>query len=407
MATGDASELCGAIRRLRLSDWCFGVPGPPSAGNKQLSQSAQLAMIAADRSPKRKPSTTKRTDRVYMSLTELEHTEQPEPQPVIAPAFPPELNGIDLKGDLVGAYLGNANLAGVDLSGRDLTGADLAGADLSESKLNGACLRDAILVEAKLEETQLLGADLTGADLTNAYAFSAMFGRSDLTNAVLFNANLDDATLSHADLTGADLRTANLRGARLRDATLSTADFSRADMTGVDLTGAIVDRAIFRDTDLSRSRVKSVTGSSSADWIGVDILDADFAGAYMVRRAIMDQNYLYEFRHKSRLNGVIYRIWSITSDCGRSFARWVLWTGAIAAVFAIAYSFVEVDYGDYETWLSPMYYSIVTMTTLGYGDAVPASTAAQLVAMIEVLIGYIMLVGVLSIFATKMGRRAE
>jgi voltage-gated potassium channel Kch len=68
---------------------------------------------------------------------------------------------------------------------------------------------------------------------------------------------------------------------------------------------------------------------------------------------------------------------------------------------------VDVDYGDYETWLSPMYYSIVTMTTLGYGDAVPASTGAQLVAMFEVLIGYIMLGGVLSIFATKMGRRAE
>lgn len=342
-----------------------------------------------------------------MSLTELEHTEEPEAQPLAAPAFPPELDGIDLDGDLVGAYLSNANLTGVDLSGRDLTGADLAGADLSDCKLNGACLRDAILVEAVLDETQLLGADLTGADLTSAHAFSVMLGRSDLTNAVLFNATLNDATLSHANLSGADLRTTNLKGARLRDATLNGADFSRAEMEGVDLTGADVDSAIFRDTNLSRSRVKAVTGYSTADWIGVDMLDADFAGAYMVRRAIMDQNYLYEFRHKSQLNAAIYRLWSITSDCGRSFARWVLWTGVIAALFAVAYSFVTVDYGDYETWLSPLYYSVVTMTTLGYGDALPASVAAQVVAMIQVLIGYIMLGGVLSIFATKMGRRAE
>ena len=309
--------------------------------------------------------------------------------------------------NLIRADLSGINLSKTKLKGVNLIDANLRGANLSEAKLNGACLRDAIMVEAKLEETQLLGADLTGADLTNAQAFSAMFGRSDLTNAILFNATMDDATLSHANLTGADLRTANLKGARLRDATLAGADFSRAEMEGVDLTGADVDRAIFRDTDLSRSRVKAVIGYTTADWIGVDMLDADFAGAYMVRRAIMDQNYLYEFRHKSQLNAAIYQLWSITSDCGRSFARWVLWTGVIAALFAVAYSFVEVDYGDYETWLSPLYYSIVTMTTLGYGDALPASTGAQVVAMIQVLIGYIMLGGVLSIFATKMGRRSE
>jgi uncharacterized protein YjbI with pentapeptide repeats len=344
-----------------------------------------------------------------MYPAETEQMEMPTVLPGLS-ALAASLGGgdvADLDGDLVGAYLAGENLAGADLSGRDLTGADLAGADLSKCRLNGAILRDAILVDAILEETQLLGADLTGADLTNANAFSAMLGRSDLTDAVLFNATLNDATFSHANLTGADLRTANLKGARLREATLVRTDFSRASMQGADLTQSDVDHAIFRDTDLSRSRVKAVTGYSTADWIGIDILDADFAGAYMVRRTIMDQNYLYEFRHKNRLNSYVYILWSLTSDCGRSFARWVLWTGVIAALFAVAYGFVDIDYGDYETALSPLYYSIVTMTTLGYGDALPASLGGQIVAMIQVLIGYIMLGGVLSIFATKMGRRAE
>lgn len=178
-------------------------------------------------------------------------------------------------------------------------------------------------------------------------------------------------------------------------------------MHGADLTRANVDHAIFRDTDISRARVNAMTGYETTDWIGVDILDADFAGAYMVRRSIMDQNYLYEFRHKNRLSSIVYQIWRITSDCGRSFVRWTLLTGIIASLFAIAYGFVDIDYGDYETSLSPLYYSIVTMTTLGYGDVTPASTAAQVVVMIQVLIGYVMLGGVLSIFATRMGRRAE
>ncbi len=342
-----------------------------------------------------------------MSLSQLNSLEGPPDPDADAPKFPPENPDIDLEGDLVGAYLAGANLAGIDLSGKDLTGADLSGANLSQARLIGTCLRDAILVDAAIDEAQFLGADLTGADLTNVNGFSVMMGRANLTEAILFNGQLDDATFSHADLTGADLRTANLKGARFREATLIHADMSRANMSGVDLTMADVDGAIFRDTDITRSRVKAVVGYSTADWIGVDILDADFAGAYIVRRAIMDQNYLYEFRTKNRLNSYVYKLWWLTSDCGRSFGRWVLWTGAIAVLFAFLYGFVDIDYGDYETSLSPLYYSVVTMTTLGYGDVLPASTSGQIVAMIQVVIGYVMLGGVLSIFATKMGRRAE
>lgn len=342
-----------------------------------------------------------------MDTAHQEVQDDPEGLSPVAPAFPPEGAPIDLESNLIGACLVNADLSGVDLSGRDLTGADLSGADLSQARLNGACLRNAILTDAVLDEAQMLGADLANADLTNAHGFSVMMGRADLTNASLFNGRFDDATFSHANLTGADLRTANLEGARFREATLVHTDLSRARMAGVDLTEADVTEAVFRDTDITRSRVKAVTGYSSADWIGIDILDADFAGAYMVRRSILDQNYLWEFRTKNRLNAHIYKLWWITSDCGRSFGRWASLTAVIAVVFAVAYGFVEVDYGDYETSLSPLYYSVVTMTTLGYGDAVPASISGQVVAMIQVVIGYVMLGGVLSIFATKMGRRAE
>ena len=84
-----------------------------------------------------------------------------------------------------------------------------------------------------------------------------------------------------------------------------------------------------------------------------------------------------------------------------------MWTVAIAVFFALAYGFVAVDYGDYETAISPFYYSVVTLTTLGYGDVLPASVPAQIVAMCEVVLGYVMLGGLLSIFSNKMARRAE
>jgi voltage-gated potassium channel Kch len=68
---------------------------------------------------------------------------------------------------------------------------------------------------------------------------------------------------------------------------------------------------------------------------------------------------------------------------------------------------VDIDYGDYETPFSAVYYSIVTLTTLGYGDAVPASMSAQVIAIIEALLGYIGLGGLLSILSNKMARRSD
>ncbi len=104
---------------------------------------------------------------------------------------------------------------------------------------------------------------------------------------------------------------------------------------------------------------------------------------------------------------VVYRIWWLTSDCGRSFLRWALWTAILAMAFALAFGVVGLDLGDHPTRLSFVYFSVITMTTLGYGDVVPSTGTGQALAMFEVLVGYVMLGGLLSIFATKMGRRAE
>ncbi len=84
-----------------------------------------------------------------------------------------------------------------------------------------------------------------------------------------------------------------------------------------------------------------------------------------------------------------------------------MWTLLIAVGFAYVYTRVDVDFGSHETALSPLYYSVVTLTTLGYGDVLPVSLAAQGAAMVEVLLGYIMLGGLLAIFATRMARRSE
>lgn len=306
-----------------------------------------------------------------------------------------------------GARLVGADLAGRDLAGVDLSGADLSNADLTGARLVGANLRGASLFQARLEGAHLLDACLDGADLTEVSGRAVILGRASLVGAVLFNAGLQECTMTDADLTTADLRSVDLTGARLRGAVVRGAEIRAATLDGADLTGAVVDGADFGGASLRRAHLGNVSGFSDATWVGVDISDMDLTSAYTLRRFVMDENYLFEFRTSNRLNGVLYRFWKITSDCGRSLTRWAVLTLVMATVFGALYTQVHVDYGDYESPLSPFYFSVVTLTTLGYGDVLPASLTAQIVVLAEVLTGYLMLGGLLSIFATKMGRRAE
>lgn len=303
-------------------------------------------------------------------------------------------------------------LVGADLRGVDLRGADLRGlvfdrADLRNAQLNGADLTGASLRDADLDDAELIGACLDEADLSNARVRRVVLGRSSMRDVVLFDTDLTEASLTDADLTGADLRAATLDEARLLNTTLVDADLTHASVQRADLEGADLTRAIFRGANIRGVHLRSTRGFDSTDWIEVIIGDTEFEGAHLIRRVILDQNYLYEFRNRDRTHAVIYEIWRITSDCGRSFARWGLLTAIFATVFALAYTQVDIDYGDYETTISPLYFSIVTLTTLGYGDALPASMPAQILVLVEVVLGYVMLGGVLSIFANRMGRRAD
>ncbi len=292
-------------------------------------------------------------------------------EPTIGPGV--DLRGADLRGRVLrGVSLAGANLAGADLGGADLSGADLRGADLSECRAQGV----------------------------------------SLGHARLDGARLDGAVLHRAHLCGADLRAvsavgANLKGAQLLEVDARGADFSGADLREANLEHARVDDASFDRADLRHAVLCGVTGYATASWIHADIRDADIRGAFLLRRHVLDENFLFEFRTQSHINAAIYRVWKVTSDCGRSFVRWGLWTALIAVLYAAAYLVVDVDLGAHPTPLSTLYFSVVTLTTLGYGDVLPRSLAAQCVVMSEVTVGYVMLGGLLSIFANKMARRAD
>ncbi len=311
-----------------------------------------------------------------------------------------------------GADLSGRDLSGRDLSGLDLTGIKLAGADLSRATLinclmMGADLSGATLFEADLSKAELLGAQLIGADLKHADVTGASFGGADLSRASLFGATCENTTFSQANLAGADFRTAHADKARFVSCDLSGTDFRACQLGGADFTSSTMHHACFDEAHLADARLDRVHAFTKSTWIDADTHSARFAGALALRRHIADENYLHELRVGSKKGALVFWLWWATSDCGRSFSRWGLLTMLVMLVYAWAYTQVAIDYGDYETFLSPIYYSVVTLTSLGYGDVLPQTGPAQVVAMSEAVVGYTLLGGMISILSNKIARRAD
>ncbi|MGD2086069.1 MAG: pentapeptide repeat-containing protein [Candidatus Aminicenantes bacterium] len=153
-------------------------------------------------------------------------------------------------------------------------------------------------------------------------------------------------------------------------------------------------------------------------------------------RQIRDDMYLLDKKERiSKMSGIkriwnksFYFLWWLTADYGRSFKRWLLCCFVIIFIFGAIFAdynapnwkpesfwhfFDEIDpqfqispESRIPTWFTPYYFSIVTFTTLGFGDVTPLNLAGEIWLAIEVILGYIMLGGLISILANKLARRS-
>ena len=358
------------------------------------------------------------------------------------------LTGADLKkADLRGAHLLRATL-----DGANLCGAKLAQADLSEAKIHDAGLEDTGLREANLSGADLSRSSLQGANLTEAKLDGAKLDNAKLDGARLADASLRGASLKHAsleriyegwnlDLRGADLFDANLessniwnsdlREASLRGANLIRTDLRYADLRGTDLSLAKLDGAdlreakqtlytvliMFRDAFRRRDNRVRVTRWDSAD--GIDRARMTPA----TRRYVKWISRVEDHRAHNPASAFMLR-WLLFY--GKSYILFFIQIAVLAFIFDYAYadyacpqwlpepvagllSVIDPKVGEvYKPSLEgytsdgfvPYYYSIVTMTTLGFGDVIPLNLPGRIFVVIEVILGYIYLGVLISVFAS-------
>ena len=367
-----------------------------------------------------------------------------------------DLSGIDLSGanmrlatflevDLKIATLERADLLGATLNRVDMNRAILQRTSLARSslfrvKLREANLEGAIFASARVERADFEGANLRNVSWTDARLMRTHMTRAGSQHSTFVNCHITDSdmngtNLRHSDFSEARLVDVRLRGSSLQNSKFVMASLQKVVFTKANLESAVLAGAVLVRCELRRSRLKGASLMSmtvrKCDLRWADFRHANVAGIVYNRwsyyqgirvdgcyssprfvRFARDQEFIEEVRGNSQdlRYWLFYLPWLISSDCGRSFMLWAGWSVFIALVFALQYWSMgpvqlNLGYLDHSYW-SMLYYSVVTFTTLGFGDIVPKTEAAAMWVMLEVTIGYVMLGGLISIFSNKLARRS-
>ena len=305
-------------------------------------------------------------------------------------------------------------LTDLDLSEADLSNRDLADLDFTKSDF----------FHVNFERSNLKAGVFVEADFTNANMARADLYKANLQGAVLQEVDLSSAEMSYTDCRNADFRGADLRGVKFCEADLRGADFSYCDLSGADLTRANITGAKFHFAQFTDANVMHLNYGSYLDmtglYYGVRGIDATFGNAIFVRDA-KDQDYIDTLHHalldrtpgfNRNLRLFLFNAWKLI-DHGRSLMKVAFYAFIIATFYGFIYS-LDMIYGwqimDYsnsaKTWFTPFYYSVVTYTTLGFGDVTADSLFGEIFVISEVILGYFTLGLLLAILANTIARRS-
>ena len=296
---------------------------------------------------------------------------------------------------------------------------DLKSAKLMHLDLENVNLAKADLRNANLSFTNFKNANLAFSNLENAIFSFANFEGANFSAANLQNAYLEDANLTGAKLSGADFRNASLANSNLKNAYLVDAHLEGTILNAANLKNANLSSVTF-DQKIMWKLIKATRFSLKKLWNQWDdiLLDTTIRckgvnattcyGSQQFKLFLQDQDFLEEFLEK-KWGKKIFFIWWLFADCGRSLGRWAGWSLIMALLFAFLFWFLGPQSFDTQhlkfNFITMFYYSVVTFTTLGFGDIIPKTSIAAMCVTVEVILGYVMLGGLITIFASKLSRR--
>jgi hypothetical protein len=293
---------------------------------------------------------------------------------------------------------------GWDWSEADLSGWNLEGLKLS-NKGNIANLQNANFSRANLENSNLASANLEKAYFGGTNLKNAILRESVLKDAYLRGAILENATLHKSCLQGADMSGANLQNAKLWSSNLQGAKLQRTNLKNA---GFNEETILYDVNNNDYAKAKEVYRNLKNYFRQEGMYN--ISGEYYYRERLMETKYNWkEKKYPQWISNMFLKL--ITGYGERPLNILIWWIGIIFGCAFIYYFFSGIYNGiaynitSYNpNFLETLYFSIVTFTTLGFGDLAPKPGFFQLFASFEALLGAIFMAMFIFVFARKMIR---
>lgn len=240
----------------------------------------------------------------------------------------------------------------------------------------------------------------------------------DFFNTTANNTKFDDSSFYHL---------------RFNECNFNESSFVKSHFIGVDFFKAKLiecdfDRSHFseikkiyqendKDEIVEKKCIMFDIDFKTSSFIGVDTSNVDWSKNPRMKRFIEQQQYVHAakegidatFGKKAITKPIGWGIKKLISliDYLSDPLNWVMYAVATVLLFAVinSYCFEAIKFANDVNWFTPIYYSVVTFSTLGFGDIAPLTWYSQLFAVIEVVLGYVFLGGLVTFLANWLGRR--
>lgn len=326
-------------------------------------------------------------------------------------------------GELAGTLIQCANL---DFSGFSLNGANLSGAifyncKMHNTSINSDSLNAAIFVQSDLYLAyffgvkELSGSTFISCKLANIHLQGKDLSGSNFCRSNFKNCSIDMSNLSNVMMYGCQAFNCNFSRSQLTNANLESSTFEQCTLEYADVIGAKMNKCTLKDLSISKLKFKPVSNSIFKKVVHMHhgMRLQNVYGDPLLEKRIKDTAYIEAI---SESHPFLYKLWLASSDCGRSTIRWAIWVVALVLFFAFVYTIqgagefvingglIHLTEHPAKEFAMFTYYSVVTFTTLGFGDITPKSILSMVTVVAEVILGYLMLGVLITLVANKLGK---
>ncbi|PSW73715.1 hypothetical protein C9J41_10945 [Photobacterium sp. GB-50] len=257
----------------------------------------------------------------------------------------------------------------------------------------------------KINHCILVNTCLANANLTNAQLGSITFRDCSLNGAILVNARLGQVKFQCSSMAGADIDGAFLNVVELSDQSAPDG-LSYKKVSYLYLLKCLF-LAIFRSGIFSES-----PKNSQKHTIFLFNDTAKLTSPYNLSFKNYVDWYQYIFvqlRNFKRLpigEKLLFSFSLIITKSWTSYAVLGIFALIANIVFALIYQVNSCGLKGFDgSFLTAFYYSVVTFTTLGYGEITPLTDFTRIIVIIEVLLGYITLGSFVFLIGHKVNDR--